>query len=59
MVNGAFHLSARPNDLGFQGCDARLQLGDRQGIKILARQFSERIARLFRENLVQIHERER
>ena len=59
MVNSALHFPARPDDFGFQNGDARFQFGDRQRVQILAHQFGERIARPFRENLVQIHRMER
>jgi len=59
VINGALHFTARPDYLGFQDSDTSAQLGDRQRVKILPCQFRERIARLFREILVQIHKSER
>ena len=55
MVNGAFHLGPRPGDLRLQRRDPLLEFLDRQGSEILAHEFGERVARFFRQELVQIH----
>src|SRR3569623_793244 len=55
MVNGALHRGSRPGDFRLQRRDPLLELRDRQGIEVLAHEFGERVARFFRQELVQIH----
>ena len=55
MVNGAFHFSTRPGDFRLEHRDPLLEFLDRQRIEVLAHQFRERVARFFRQELVQIH----
>jgi NADPH2:quinone reductase len=55
MVNGAFHFSASPGDFRLKHRDPLLEFGHRQRVQVLARKFGERIARLFRQELVKIH----
>ena len=55
MVNGAFNLSSRPDDLGLECGHPSLQLRDGKRIKILARERGQRIAAADRRNVVHVH----
>src|SRR3569623_1264233 len=55
MVNGALHLGSRPGDFRLQRRDPLLEFLDRQGVEILAHELGERVARFFRQELIQIH----
>ena len=43
MVNGAFNLAATARDLCVERGDPRLQLGDRQGVEVLAHELRHQI----------------
>jgi hypothetical protein len=56
---GALHMGFDPGDLGFEPFDALLQLLDRQRVEVLLAQRDQRVVRLAREKLVQIHDPKR
>ncbi len=55
MVNRGVDLGADSRDLGFEPGDTLVQLVDRQRVEVLPRQQGERVVRLVREELVQVH----
>ena len=55
MINRPFDLSAHAHDLAFQRGDARLKLGDRKAIEILAQQGGQRIVGARPKQVVGIH----
>ena len=55
MLGGGVHMRLDARDLGLQCLDARLQLLDRYRVEVLAPERDERIVRLAREKVVQIH----
>jgi NADPH2:quinone reductase len=52
---GAVDVSLHAGDLGFQGFDTSVKLIDRDGVQILLCKFDQRIARLARKEIFQIH----
>lgn len=54
MVNGAFDFDSATGDLTLQPGDAALQLGNRQGIEILAHELCEEVAGTGKR-VVQVH----
>jgi hypothetical protein len=58
MVNGAFQFAPATGDLAFQRGDARVELADRQTIKVLPNQFGKGLSRTRRE-VVEVHGRQR
>jgi hypothetical protein len=56
---GALHMGFDAGDLGFEGFDALLQLLDRQRVEVLLAQRDQRVVRLAREEVVQIHDPKR
>ena len=59
MRLGALHVRLDAFDLGFQEGDALLQLVDRHRVEILLGELGQRVARLAREEVFQIHSRNR
>lgn len=59
MIYGAFSLDPTANDFRLQRGDSGVELGDRKGIQVLPGKLGQRITRLFREILVQVHGMER
>lgn len=59
MVNRALYFCSGARHFRLQRDDARFQFLDRQRVKVLYDQRGERIARAFRENLVEVHRQDR
>ena len=59
MVNGALFFDPAANNFCFERRDAGVEFGDRKGIQVLPGKLGQRITRLFREILVQVHGMER
>jgi hypothetical protein len=55
MVNGMVELPACPGNLGFEPGDAPFQLGNGQGIEILAAERNDGIVIAFGQEFVRVH----
>ena len=53
------HVGFDAGDLGLQGLDPRLQLLDRHGVEVLLAKLDQRIAGLAREEVIEVHPRNR
>ena len=59
MALRPLHMGLDPRDLNLERFDPRVELLDRHGIKVLLGKLNERVARLAREKLIQIHAQNR
>ena len=59
MVHRAIAFRLRPDDLAFEHHDPLVEFPDRKRVQVLYDNRSERIARRFRENLVDVHRHDR
>jgi len=59
MIHRAIPFRLRPDDLAFEHHDPVVEFLDRKRVQVLRDNRSERIARRFRENLVDIHGEDR
>lgn len=55
MVNGMINFCAASDDFGFERGDPRVQLVDRQPVKVIARELRERVIGSARENFFSVH----
>ncbi len=59
MLGRAVHVRIDSRDFRLQRFDPRVELLDRHRVEVLAAERDERIVRLAREKIVEIHERSR